>query len=199
MVDGMRSLIRKILVAVTTASMLKKYGSYWAIREAAMRQSGFMSRVLTAIFDSHQTRNGSWIGPGARFEGPPCFPHGMRGIFISNEARIGSNCVIFQQVTIGSNTVADARRTGSPTLGHRVYIGAGAKIIGGIVVGDGCRVGANAVVYSDLAPSSLAVAHPTRIIERPEMDNRYFSQRADGSWVYYDDGNWRPASGDEHP
>jgi len=141
--------------------MLRRHGNYWAIREAALTGSGLSARILMAIFDAHQRQNGSWIGPGARFAGPPCFPHGMRGIFVSNEAEVGMDCVIFQQVTIGSNTARDAHRPGSPRLGHRIYIGAGAKIIGGIELGDGCRIGANAVVYSNLAPNSLAVPEKT--------------------------------------
>ena len=192
----MRTLVRNIMVALCRAAMLKRYGSYWSIREASRTETGTRGRLLKAIFDAHQRANGSWIGPGAQFSGPPCFPHGMRGIFISNEAVIGRNCVIFQQVTIGSNTVRDAQRSGSPTLGNDVYIGAGAKVIGGIDVADGCRIGANAVVYTDLEKESLAVSQPTRIIHRPGMDNRYFSQKTDGRWVYFDDGRYIEESED---
>lgn len=57
------------------------------------------------------------------------FPHGLNGIWISSGAKIGENCVIFHQVTIGSNTLKDSKGSGSPEIGNNVYIGAGAKII----------------------------------------------------------------------
>ncbi len=103
----------------------------------------------------------------------PCFPHGVLGVFISNGAKLGRDCVIFQQVTIGSNTLSDSVGAGAPTLGDRVYIGAGAKIIGNITIGDNCRIGANAVVYQDMPPNSVAVCAPTRIIQKECLDNRY--------------------------
>ena len=53
-----------------------------------------------------------------------------------------------------------------PTVGNRVYIGAGAKIIGKLVVGDGARIGANAVVVNDVPPNCTAVGVPAKIIER---------------------------------
>ena len=58
------------------------------------------------------------------------FPHGFCGVFISQGAVIGDNCTIFQQVTIGSNTLSDSKGCGCPIIGDNVYIGAGAKIIG---------------------------------------------------------------------
>jgi len=60
----------------------------------------------------------------------PSFPHGAYGIFISGGAEIGANAVIFQQVTIGSNTLPDSNGRGAPRLGDDCYIGAGAKLVG---------------------------------------------------------------------
>mgnify|MGYP001148579872 FL=1 len=61
-------------------------------------------------------------------------PHGLSGIFISAGARVENGCTIFQQVTIGSNTMRGSKKCGAPVIGERVYIGAGAKIIGGITI-----------------------------------------------------------------
>ena len=76
---------------------------------------------------------------------------------------IGTNCTIFQQVTIG-----DVRRCGQegkpvPVIGNNVEIGAGAKVLGGIRVGDGAKIGANAVVLQDVPPGAIAVGIPARI------------------------------------
>ena len=57
------------------------------------------------------------------------FPHELNGIWISEGAKIGENCVIFHQVTIGSNTLKDTKGRGSPQIGNDVYIGVGAKVI----------------------------------------------------------------------
>jgi len=132
---------------------------------------------------------GCSIPVNAFFSAPPCFPHGLHGIFISGGATIGSGCVIFQQVTIGSNTLVDSPRKGAPTVGNNVYIGAGAKIIGRVRVGNNVRIGANTVVYEDVPDSSLVVSGKQTIIPRESLDNRYFSYRY-GSWYYYDQGCW---------
>ena len=116
---------------------------------------------------------GSFVGRGAKFAGKPFFPHGCMGVFISNDAVIGKDAVIFQQVTIGSNTLPDTKRPGAPVIGDGAYIGAGAKIIGGITVGDYCRVGANAVVYQDMPSHSVAVCAPTQIIRKENLDNTF--------------------------
>lgn len=118
-------------------------------------------------------KQGSFVGRGARFGGQPFFPHGCMGVFISNDAVIGKDAVIFQQVTIGSNTLPGTKHPGAPTLGDGVYIGAGAKLIGGITVGDRCRIGANAVVVKDLPPDSVAVCAATTVIQRENLDNTF--------------------------
>ncbi len=96
------------------------------------------------------------------------FPHGAYGVFISQGAKIGDNCIIFHHVTIGSNTLKDSKNYGSPTIGDNVYIGAGAKIIGNVRVGDNVRIGANAIVVKDIpdnativAPESIVINHNT--------------------------------------
>ena len=78
-------------------------------------------------------------------------PH-PNGIIIHPEARIGVNCLIFQQVTIGTR-----REGGAPEIGGHVDIGAGAKILGGVRVGKHAKVGANAVVLADVEAHGTAV------------------------------------------
>lgn len=90
-------------------------------------------------------------------------PH-PNGIVIHPHARIGPNCLFFQQVTIG-----DAN--GIPTIGGHVDIGAGAKILGPIHVGDHARIGANAVVTRDVPAGATMVGIPARAVRpRKEAD-----------------------------
>ena len=85
------------------------------------------------------------------------------GIVIHPDAVIGVNCLIFQQVTIGMGPVP-----GLPVIGGHVDIGAGARILGGIHIGDHARIGANAVVLQDVPAGATAVGIPARIIEKKE-------------------------------
>lgn len=82
------------------------------------------------------------------------------GIVIHPEAKIGVNCLIFQQVTIGMGTVP-----GLPVIGGHVDIGAGAKILGGVKIGDHAKIGANAVVLQDVPAHGTAVGIPAKIIK----------------------------------
>lgn len=131
-------------------------------------------------------RYGADIPLTVKFDGPPCLPHGLYGIFIATYAHIGKNVTILQQVTIGQDTFkpfsADARRY----IGDNVFIGAGAKIIGGVVIGENCRIGANCCVYSDMPPNTVAVNQPTRFIQKNNLYN-YFKRGdrvfKDGEWL----------------
>lgn len=85
------------------------------------------------------------------------------GIVISGDAVIGDDCVIRNGVTIG---LRNAGKRGSPTIGNRVDIGAGAKVLGPIHIGDDVAIGANAVVLKDVPANSIAVGVPARILSR---------------------------------
>jgi len=82
------------------------------------------------------------------------------GIVIHPRATIGPNCLIFQQVTIGTAKGEDV-----PTVGAHVEIGAGARILGGVVIGDHAKIGANAVVLCDVPAGATAVGVPARVID----------------------------------
>lgn len=85
-------------------------------------------------------------------------PH-PNGIVIHPDVSIGPNCLILQQVTLGSD-----ERGGTPIIDGHVDIGAGAKLIGGIRVGKHAKIGANAVVLQDVPAYATAVGIPARII-----------------------------------
>jgi len=101
---------------------------------------------------------GADIPINAKLGGGLLMPH-PNGIVIHPDAEIGPNCLIFQQVTVGTGS-----RPGVPRIGGQVDIGAGAKILGGIHIGDHARIGANAVVLQDVPAGCAAVGIPARIV-----------------------------------
>lgn len=180
--DILKGFVRPIIAIF----VFMRYKTIWALREK-LRTSGKKHRLLESVYWDWMGRRGSYIGIGARFAGPACFPHGVMGIFISDGAVIGRDAVIFQQVTIGSDQLRDSDNIGSPAIGDNAYIGAGAKLIGNITVGDRCRIGANAVVYRDLSDDSVAVCSATRVIRKSDLDNRYVMHR-DGKTYRFENG-----------
>lgn len=121
-------------------------------------------------------KNNSLISISTYFkeEGNVSLPHGLCGIFISGGAKIGKNCTIFQQVTIGSNTLKDSKNAGIPIIGDNVYIGAGAKIIGNVKVGNNVRIGANAIVIKDIPDNATVILKGSETIYHDETRNNDF-------------------------
>ena len=103
---------------------------------------------------------GTCLHDGALFRTPPNLPHGLYGIIISKNAVIGEKCTIFHQVTIGEG------KGGAPKIGDNCCIGAGAKIVGKIRVGNNVRIGANCVVVEDIPDNCTVVLEKPRIIRR---------------------------------
>ena len=93
-------------------------------------------------------------------------PH-PNGVVIHEDAIVGDDCMIMQQVTIGMIGEGEV-----PTLGNNIYVGAGAKIIGKVTVGDGARIGANAVVTQDVPAGCTAVGVPAKLIQRSDAAGR---------------------------
>lgn len=166
------------------------FGGVWKLKGTCIRFKGtVLGKILAKIYTLYLQSKGSYIGISSTFASPPVFPHGIYGIFISGEAKIGEDCVIFQHVTIGSNTLIDSKGLGAPTIGDRCYLGAGAMVIGNVNVGNDVRVGANANVYQDVENNSVVITQPTRVIIRPSNNNRFYSKR-DGKWSYFTKGVW---------
>jgi len=92
-------------------------------------------------------------------------PH-PNGVVMHRDVRIGPNCLIMQQVTIGTGGKVE----GVPTIGGHVDIGAGAKVLGGIRIEDHAKIGANAVVLCDVPAGATAVGIPARVIQSPQRD-----------------------------
>ena len=120
---------------------------------------------LVARIVSHLSRflTGIDIHPAARLGRRLVLDHGM-GIVVGETAEIGDDCYLYHQVTLGGTSSLREKR--HPTLGRGVTVGAGAKVLGAITVGDGARVGANAVVVEDVPANVTVVGIPARQIER---------------------------------
>ena len=121
--------------------------------------------LLGRIF-SHFGRfvTGIEIHPGARIGRRLIIDHGM-GVVIGETAVIGDDVYLYHQVTLGGTSVARGTKR-HPTVGNGVIVGAGAKILGDIEVGDNARVGANAVVIASVPPGTTVVGIPARPVER---------------------------------
>lgn len=121
------------------------------------RYLAFLGRWLTGIE----------IHPGARIGRRFFIDHGM-GVVIGETAEIGDDCTLYHGVTLGGTSWIKGKR--HPTLGDNVIVGAGAKVLGPLTVGNGARIGSNAVVVKDVPPGATVVGIPGRIVSKPSAE-----------------------------
>lgn len=103
------------------------------------------------------------IHPGAQVGRRLIIDHG-NGVVIGETAEVGDDVYLYHQVTLGGTSVARGKR--HPTIGNNVVVGAGAKILGNITIGDNARVGSNAVVVAAVPADTTVVGIPARPVER---------------------------------
>ncbi|MCL6459206.1 MAG: serine O-acetyltransferase [Gorillibacterium sp.] len=103
------------------------------------------------------------IHPGAVIGSRLFIDHGM-GVVIGETCEIGDDVVLYQGVTLGGTGKEKGKR--HPTIGSNVVIGSGAKVLGSFKVGDFSRIGANAVVLSEVPTNSTVVGNPGRVVKR---------------------------------
>jgi serine O-acetyltransferase len=120
-------------------------------------------------FVSHLARwlTGIEIHPAAQIGRRVFIDHGM-GVVIGETAQVGDDCTIYHGATLGGTSLARGAKR-HPTLGRGVIVGAGAKLLGGFCVGDGARIGSNAVVVKEVPAGATAVGNPARILHK-ELD-----------------------------
>ncbi|MES2631822.1 MAG: serine O-acetyltransferase [Pseudomonadota bacterium] len=106
------------------------------------------------------------IHPGAIIGNRVFFDHAM-GVVVGETAEIGDGCTIYQGVTLGGTSLYKGEKR-HPTLGRDVVVSAGAKVLGGFLVGDGAKIGSNAVVIKPVPAGATAVGIPARIIPSKE-------------------------------
>lgn len=119
------------------------------------------ARLLSQVV---RAATGVEIHPGARIGRRLFIDHGM-GVVIGETAEVGDDVVLFHGATLGGKAMRRGKR--HPTVGDRVVVGAGAKVLGPVWIGDGAQIGANAVVIADVPPGSVAVGVPARVRTQP--------------------------------
>jgi serine O-acetyltransferase len=110
------------------------------------------------------------IHPGAKLGRRLIIDHAL-GVVIGETAEIGDDVYIYHQVTLGGTSADPGKR--HPTVGNNVIIGAGAKVLGAITIGEGARVGANAVVVASVPAGTTVVGIPARPVDRTEPKRRF--------------------------
>lgn len=119
--------------------------------------------IARFVSESSRAWTGIEIHPGARLGRRLVIDHGM-GLVIGETAVVGDDCILFHGTTLGGVKFDPVKR--HPTLGSRVLVGAGAKILGPVTVGEGARIGANAVVLHDVPAGATVVAGPSTILDK---------------------------------
>lgn len=150
--------IRRDIIDYSRGNNLR--GMWRLYRLQKKYEKGVMHDILTFLLSRSAHRHGGYIGPDAVIAGVLSLPHGLHGIYISRYARIGENCWIYQNVTVGEVN----RR--APRVGDNCLIGAGAVLVGDITIGDGAKIGAGAVVCTDVPAGATVVSQPSRILEK---------------------------------
>ena len=145
----MNPFINRLLGSIAAVRYHGARGGPWhsLMRKIARLRYMFWSIVTQSDIDPR-----AMLGSGLKLPHP-------NGVVIHEDAVIGNDCMIMQQVTIGM--IGDGE---VPKLGDNIYVGAGAKIIGRVVIGDGARIGANAVVVRDVPAGATAVGIPAAIV-----------------------------------
>lgn len=147
------SMIRTIVSDGTSANALYRLTS-WLVKYK-------LSPLALITLWLNRVINGCVIGAGAKFDKGFVIMHPV-GVVINSKVSGGKNIIIESGVVIGDE------KGQAPVLGSNIFIGAGAKIIGGISIGDNVKVGANAVVVKSVPDNSTAVGIPAKVIQKGE-------------------------------
>jgi len=123
--------------------------------------------LARSVSQAARLLTGIEIHPGATIGRRLFIDHGM-GVVIGETAEIGDDVTLYQDITLGGispsvNSAAQVNKKRHPTLRDRVIVGAGAQVLGGITIGEGAKIGANAVVVNDVPAGALAVGIPARV------------------------------------
>jgi serine O-acetyltransferase len=133
----------------------------WAHRAAhRLWRAPFLRLPARLLSQLARAATGIEIHPGARLGRRMFIDHGM-GVVIGETAVVGDDVMLYHGVTLGGRSLNRGKR--HPTLGDRVTVGAGAKVLGPVWVGDDAQIGANAVVVKDVPAGAVAVGIPARI------------------------------------
>lgn len=135
----------------------------WAHRVAHAMYRRRLFTIARMISQVSRFMTGIEIHPGAKIGRKLFIDHGM-GVVIGETCEIGDEVVIYQGVTLGGTGKEKGKR--HPTIGNRVVIASGAKVLGSFTVGDNSNIGANSVVLRPVPPDSTVVGIPGRVVKR---------------------------------
>src|SRR3970040_2217849 len=161
--DDIRIVFERDPAARSTLEVLLTYPGLHAVWVHRLSHVLWRWRLkLLARVLSQLTRwfTGIEIHPGATIGNRFFIDHGM-GVVIGETAEIGNDCTLYDGVTLGGTTWRKEKR--HPPLGNNVVFGAGAKILGPVVIGDNARIGSNSVVTKDVPPNATVVGIPGRV------------------------------------
>jgi serine acetyltransferase len=153
------------------ALAVHRFGN-WRMRIEPRIVRAPFSLLYRALFDGVRNFYGIELPYTAKVGKSVIIEH-QGGIVIHGGADIGDGCVLRQGVTVGNRTLD--RPFDAPRLGARVNVGAGAKILGSVAIGDDAQIGANAVVLTDVPAGSLAAGVPALVVRRTRTS-------VDGGW-----------------
>jgi serine O-acetyltransferase len=151
-----RSVIEVLWCYPGVHALLFHHMAHWLWRHRWLTLGRFVSHV-GRFFTGIEIHPGAHIGPGLFID------HGM-GVVIGETTEIGANCTLYQGVTLGGTSLKKEKR--HPTLGQNIVVGAGAKILGAITIGDHSKIGAGSVVVTEVPPHSTVVGIPGRVVQR---------------------------------
>ena len=171
--EDIRVVFERDPAARTTWEVVTCYPGLHALvwHRAVVHRCGRSGLRWLARWLAHWGRflTGIEIHPGATIGRRVFIDHGM-GIVIGETAEIGDDTTLYHGVTLGGTSWNKGKR--HPTLGRNVVIGAGAKVLGPIHVGDNAKIGSNAVVVRDVPADATAVGIPARIVTAADQDRR---------------------------
>lgn len=182
--EDVRTIFRNDPAARTVLEVIFCYPGFHAVILHRIAHRMWKMRLyFGARFLSQFNRavTGIEIHPGATIGRRFFIDHGM-GIVIGETTEIGDDVTLYQGVTLGGTSLEKKKR--HPTLGDRVVVGAGAKVLGALTVGDDARVGSGAVVVKDVPPGATVVGLAGRVLEKkqegePEMKVNLSESRGD--------------------
>jgi len=171
--EDVQTILQKDPAARSVFEVLT-YAGFWAIFHHRIAHALYRRglRLLARVLSQwSRFLTGIEIHPGATIGRRFFIDHGA-GVVIGETAIVGDDVLMYHQVTLGGTSLAKTKR--HPTVGNNVLLGMGAKVLGNITIGDGARIGANAVVTRDVPPNTSVVGVPGRILVQ---DGRHISEQ----------------------
>jgi serine O-acetyltransferase len=166
-IEDAKNILDKDPAAKSLAQIIFQYPGFKALLWHRIAHKAYKSGrwYIAGMISQHSRKiTGIEIHPGAKIGKRLFIDHGM-GVVIGETAIIGDDVTIYHGVTLGG-VGGNKNQRRHPIVGDRVLIGAGAKILGPVLVQKGAKIGANSVVLTDIPVNATAVGSPARIVEK---------------------------------